>query len=864
MPRAKRHQRHMKKFKPYRRLSLPALLLFSIAFGGVGALALITSHAAPSPPFPLRSIGIFANPIDPGKYRSLEQLMLRHGEHFNPALVNGAYATPNYTYQQNWDSIANPWFVGPFQNSGFKLVVTADILPYGANFTAAARGDYDGYWRSQLTKLVQGGYSDAVLRVGHEMNCCYNGAWGAKDDKQGYINTYRHYVTLARSIPGQRFMFDWNPIFGSGNFPAEQAYPGDDVVDIIGLDTYDDGHFGSDPNIRWTNMMNADHGLLWHKNFAAAHGKYMSFPEWGVTIRPRSPVNTGGDNPTFIKNMHDWIGSNNVLYANYFDDDNSDYHTAFEYGEFPRSLAMFQSLNWAFSTTPPTPSDTSAPTVNVTLPAAHSTIAHTTNITAAANDDVGVTKVDFLVDTQVVGSTTTSPYSLSWDSTSVSDGTHNVQARAYDAAGNSATSPAIPVTVNNAPPPVSIPFRLNSGGSAYTDPAGNDWVADQFYQTSLSTPVGHAGGTYAVTNQISDTTLQPIFQTERWCMTGYSIPITNGTYRLNLDFAEINPASTAAAARIMNITAEGQALLTNFDIQAKVGTYHADVESFVVTVADGKLDLGFSDVDSKNCSKLSGLEILDADTPTPDTTAPTVTLSAPGAGVTLAGTTTLSATADDNVGVAKVEFYRGTTLLGTDTTAPYTSSWDTTSVANGSYSLTAKAYDATGNSTSTAATAVNVNNVTTPPADTTPPTVTLSGVTDGGRIHATRTLTAVASDNVGVTKVEFYQGNTKLGTVSTLPYTFAWDTTKVTNGSYTVTAKAYDAAGNVGTSPGITVTATNWLGDVNGDGIVNIFDLGILLNHYRQTASRPQGDVNGDGVINIFDLGTLLNNYGKM
>jgi hypothetical protein len=102
-----------------------------------------------------------------------------------------------------------------------------------------------------------------------------------------------------------------------------------------------------------------------------------------------------------------------------------------------------------------------------------------------------------------------------------------------------------------------------------------------------------------------------------------------------------------------------------------------------------------------------------------DTTRPTTSLTAPAAGATLTGTVTVSANASDNVGVTKVEFYRGTTLIGTDTTAPYSTSWNTTGVANGSYSLTSKAYDAAGNVGTSAARSVTVSNSAPPACSTT-------------------------------------------------------------------------------------------------------------------------------------------------
>jgi subtilisin family serine protease len=100
-------------------------------------------------------------------------------------------------------------------------------------------------------------------------------------------------------------------------------------------------------------------------------------------------------------------------------------------------------------------------------------------------------------------------------------------------------------------------------------------------------------------------------------------------------------------------------------------------------------------------------------TPPPvDTTPPTTSITAPTGGATLSGTATISANAADNVGVSRVEFYSGTTLLGTDTTSPYSFAWNTSAVLNGAYSLTTKAFDAAGNSATSAAVSVTVSNTT--------------------------------------------------------------------------------------------------------------------------------------------------------
>ena len=95
-----------------------------------------------------------------------------------------------------------------------------------------------------------------------------------------------------------------------------------------------------------------------------------------------------------------------------------------------------------------------------------------------------------------------------------------------------------------------------------------------------------------------------------------------------------------------------------------------------------------------------------------DTTPPTVALTAPANGATVTGTVPVSATANDNVGVTHVEFYRGTTLIASDGTSPFSVNWDATAVPTGTYAITAKAFDAAGNSTTSAARSVSVNNGT--------------------------------------------------------------------------------------------------------------------------------------------------------
>jgi poly(hydroxyalkanoate) depolymerase family esterase len=94
--------------------------------------------------------------------------------------------------------------------------------------------------------------------------------------------------------------------------------------------------------------------------------------------------------------------------------------------------------------------DTSPPTVSITAPAAGATVSGSVNVTASASDNVGVTRVDVLVDGAVAGSDTTAPYSVAVDTTRLASGSHTLTARAFDAANNAATSVPVTVTVQNA------------------------------------------------------------------------------------------------------------------------------------------------------------------------------------------------------------------------------------------------------------------------------------------------------------------------------------------------------------------------------------------------------------------------------
>jgi subtilisin family serine protease len=98
----------------------------------------------------------------------------------------------------------------------------------------------------------------------------------------------------------------------------------------------------------------------------------------------------------------------------------------------------------------PAPGDTISPTTSITAPTSGATVSGSVTFSANASDNAGVSRVEFLVDGAIAGSDTSSPYAIAWNTATASNGGHTLQTRAYDAAGNIGSSPAVGVTVSNA------------------------------------------------------------------------------------------------------------------------------------------------------------------------------------------------------------------------------------------------------------------------------------------------------------------------------------------------------------------------------------------------------------------------------
>ena len=229
---------------------------------------------------------------------------------------------------------------------------------------------------------------------------------------------------------------------------------------------------------------------------------------------------------------------------------------------------------------------------------------------------------------------------------------------------------------------------------------------------------------------------------------------------------------------------------------------------------------------------------------------PVVTLTAPAnnAAFLAPANIAISATASDGDGtITKVEFLRDGVVLGADTTAPYAYAWS--NVPAGTYKLTARAYD-NGGAVSTSAIAtiqVKANVV---------PTVRITAPANNAAYTAPATIaiavTAADSDGT-VAKVEYFQGATKIGTSTTPPFGFTWS--GVAGGTYSLTAKATDDKGAVGTSTIVTVKV-NKPPTASVTAPANNATFAAPVNvTLRANATDADGTV---GKVEFFRNGTLL------
>lgn len=225
-------------------------------------------------------------------------------------------------------------------NHDHQILWSIHLIPETeATMQDAAIGNYNDKYVEAAQKLLNAsdaeGTEPIYIRTGWE----FNFEWArvqatAGGQEADYVGAYQQFVESFRSV-SDRFLFEWTPNIGTdGSTDIEAAYPGDEYVDIIGMDFYWDsqGKWSiKDPVEAWDYMLNQPYGLNWLSDFAEQQGKPIAISEWGLNSDNAAP---------YIEAAMQWFEDNNVLYQNYWES-NSAFDGMISEGQYPISADVF-------------------------------------------------------------------------------------------------------------------------------------------------------------------------------------------------------------------------------------------------------------------------------------------------------------------------------------------------------------------------------------------------------------------------------------------------------------------------------------------------------------------------------------------
>jgi len=156
------------------------------------------------------------------------------------------------------------------------------------------------------------------------------------------------------------------------------------------------------------------------------------------------------------------------------------------------------------------------------------------------------------------------------------------------------------------------PIRVKCGGRALTDSKGQLWAAD----------FGFDGGSVSLmSGPVAGTSDPALYQAGRLApdsgVLHYNFPVSNGTYHVDLYFAELASDDYRVGGRVFNVVLEGTQFLNNFDVFATVGAGKALIKGADVTVTNGAVNLEFDTVPGHDRAKVLAIEIVPAAGPAP-------------------------------------------------------------------------------------------------------------------------------------------------------------------------------------------------------------------------------------------------------
>ena len=234
-------------------------------------------------------------------------------------------ARPGRTMESGAANEAAAW-----SSSGRTITFSIPMLPNsGATLADGAAGDYNSYFETIAQGLIANHEASSILRIGWEFNGSWTAWYADASNASVFVAFWQQIVNTMRSVAGADFTFEWCPDIGSSVGNLANFYPGNAYVDYVALDVYDQA-WGTYPGAatEFSDLETQSYGLNWLTSFAAQEGKPVALGEWGLGDGPGNAGQTytdsneqvsGGDDPTFINDMAQWLVTNHVAEATYFD-----------------------------------------------------------------------------------------------------------------------------------------------------------------------------------------------------------------------------------------------------------------------------------------------------------------------------------------------------------------------------------------------------------------------------------------------------------------------------------------------------------------------------------------------------------------
>ena len=351
------------------------------------------------------------------------------------------------------------------------------------------------------------------------------------------------------------------------------------------------------------------------------------------------------------------------------------------------------------------------PQINLTSPLEGATVSGIVTLSADVTNAEPITRVEFYIDGGLRGTDVADPYTINWDATFASAGSHNVQAIAYDNVGGISATPLRYVTIADTIPP-SVPSNIQSPWQTVTsvrltwDPS-YDQVGTTGYRVYRNgVLVASPSGT-----SYTDSGLNPNVSYSYY-LTAFDAANNVSSASTTVPFSTL-PDTTAPSVPT-NIQATDRQLFSidlswdaSIDDVATTG-YRVYRDGVLIASPTGTT---YSDTGlSYNTSYSYTIEALDAIpnisavgsftvSTLPDTTPPNVVFNNPANGVTLTGSLTISASATDQFGVSVTRLFIDNLLVASANSDSVTYAWDTNTASNTGHTIMAQSTDINGNTT---------------------------------------------------------------------------------------------------------------------------------------------------------------------